>query len=138
MADRVDGILLSRDEARRLVILARLGAVRLEARNGCIAPGLARLLEQLEEFGRRNQGSQVSAGRETANGLIVADPADFGSKITVTAAAARLGVSPQTIRCWCRGGDLIGWRPPAGGPWIIDGGSVATLAATRNAGKDTR
>jgi hypothetical protein len=127
----IEGLLLTREEAAAVALLARAGADALQRRNGAIPAAAVRLVEQLAEFGRRTPDVQDSGIAEPANPDGCPDPASSGPRIGVTAAATRLGVSPQAVRRWCRRGDLSARRDRPGGPWTIDTRSADALAARR-------
>jgi hypothetical protein len=137
VTERLAGLLLSREEARRLAILAGLGMAHLEQRNGCIAPDAVRLVEELEGFGRRNTRLQVSDAGESAKPPGPPVPAGSpGMDWTGASETAQLlGVSDQAARQFCRSGALIADRIPANGPWITDKRSAVALAARRARGK---
>ena len=52
--------------------------------------------------------------------------------LTVTEAAARLGVSGRAIRDWIASGKIAARRGQDGGAWLIAPGEVARLEAVRN------
>jgi hypothetical protein len=128
----VEGLLLTREEADAVAGLARLGVGVLRYRNGAVPATAIRLVEVLAEFGRRTPAGQVSGMSETVNLASGADLPCSGPRIGVTAAAERLSVSAQTVRRFCRRGDLTAWRTPAGA-WTIDSRSATALAGRRAA-----
>ena len=129
MAERVDGLLLTREEAAAAAILAGLGVDTLRRRNGTASPAAVRLVDVLAGFGR-TPPVQASGMTETVNMASDADPACSGPRIGVAAASRLLGVSAQTTRRFCRRGDLTAWRTPSGA-WTIDSRSAAALAGRR-------
>jgi hypothetical protein len=136
VAERLDGIRLTGEETRWAAWLIRVGVTTVESRDGTVPAAALRLRDQLARFARREPADpQASVIAETANSPGGSDPAVSDRQITVTAAAARLGVSEQAVRRWCRSGDLIAWRDAPAGPWIIDEHSADALAASRTAGE---
>jgi hypothetical protein len=134
VADRVDGLILTREEACGAAIFMRVGIDQLARRNGTVSPAAVLLAGQLERFGRETPDMQASAPAEKTNPGPGPDRAGSAA-ISVTAAAGLLSVSAQRIRGWCRSGDLIAWRDAPGTPWKIDELSAAALAARRSAGE---
>jgi len=117
-------------------MLAGAGVDALRRRNGTVPPAAVLLVDQLAKFGRRRTPqTQGSAVGEHANPADDCDPAISDLRIGVTEAAARLRVSEQAVRRFCRLGDLIAWRPAPGAAWIIDESTVDALAARRAAGE---
>jgi hypothetical protein len=128
----VDGVLLSPEELAIAAVLARLGVAHLERKNGGAPPAAIRLRDQLAAFAARETASvQASATRENTKALTAAGAALSAGETRVSAAAAQLGVSLQTVRSMCRRGALVAVRTVHG--WQIDAGSLAEAAQRRKA-----
>jgi len=129
---QVGGVVLEGDEIRLAAYLVRLGTAALERRAGAVPAVAAALRDQLARFAAEPAPPQASATGEHANLPGAAGLASSGPRISVAAAAALAGHSPQHIRRLCRRGDLAATRPAGpDGPWEIDEGSAAAYARRR-------
>jgi hypothetical protein len=134
---RADGLELSPDEVILAARLVAAGVAAAERRNGSASAPAVQLRDQLtgfaREYLRETASVQVDGDRETAKlpaVVIVAGSADT-TQVTATAAAERLGVSPQHVRGLCRARALAGVKTGTG--WQIEQWSVEERAALRQA-----
>jgi hypothetical protein len=132
---RADGLELSPDEVILAARLVAAGVAAAERRNGSASAPAVHLRDQLagfaREYLRETASVQVDGDRETAKlpAVVYVAGSAATTQVTATAAAGRLGVSPQHVRGLCRAGALAAVK--SGGGWRIEGWSVAEIAARR-------
>src|SRR4051812_20583881 len=83
---------------------------------------------------RGQGGEDSSAMTEAVNGHAPMTEAGRGHRLTVAAAAARLAVSPPTVRRYIQAGTLVGElvRTARGEEYLVDEAAVMTLANVRS------
>jgi hypothetical protein len=118
-------------ELRMVAALVAIGVRHLERTDGGVQPDACRLRDELAAFARATRLASGGPGRGCAaeSGMPDIDLMMPGSPLTVTAAAALLGISEQAVRARCSSGSLAAVKGRGG--WEIDAGSAAALAAVR-------
>jgi hypothetical protein len=130
---RVDGVVLDGQEAALAAWLIVRGIRYTERTDATIPGGAVKLLAELSAFARESTLVEVSAVRESGKAAVVT--VEAGS-LTTAQAAALLDLTRQQVGALCRDGALAAERTAAG-PWRIDPGSAAALAARRKKGNQS-